>query len=580
MAPTKAAWMDGSSSHIDFCNNHFVSSSSLLSPSSFLRVAARPQILKCVPIQPADDAHVKARPPRRHGSKRRYGCDEHATVYINPSSQLRREKALPSPSGCTDLESLLNASLLSTGDGVTCRLIHKICSGHKSNVCNNNDDILWAPVVLKRLPLHCSPVAPCASDTDKSDSSTIDVENNKNVNKCNTCKINDEDQLPTLYIPPCLAATLGLHNIFHPHHRPPSTIVYLEPLPTTEITNASHATLREIGCPPPIPILKWPSDSSSISSSGGRSGNEEKQLRKFFMYPSTSTTTAGIQASRQPMGDTEHNMNTNRRSTSKPSKSKPRQRLLTFGSILAVPSYEKEMNDDNCCEIEENVSTVDGDENIDSRIQSVRFYQVMDIQSSSQNDGGGTIRNPMMDGDDSGQNLPRNMLAYIISPSTHLVLLPPPSATTDIGDDTDSKSTLNAMTLHPQLQDGTMMMHNYTWRLPRPTMVMSFLRSVSLKLAKLPIATECMDESNTTPSITNGIHHPSAQVLADALYLQGTLSAPMRSTVQRQCHVCHKLLESASSSARHFNSDPCIIHIIGKEENHVRACVDEAADIS
>ena len=114
------------------------------------------------------------------------------------------------------------------------------------------------------------------------------------------------------------------------------------------------------------------------------------------------------------------------------------------------------------------------------------------------------------------------------------------------------------------------MMRGYAWRLPRPSVVIDFLRSVSMKRVA---------NYGTFQFISNVAHHPSAQALADAIYLQGT-SSSTRSTIQRQCHACRNKLESTLSYPTHVDADPRIIHIIGKEENHIRACVDEAADIS
>ncbi len=475
------------------------------------------------------------------------------------------EKELSSPN-----DALLP---LSTQGWAACRLTRRACTGYEDNSYHKDQDNLqlWAPVILKRLPSHPHLVAStCACDIEHCEltpNQTRTIGDDTTVNE----RINESTkihQMPTLFIPPCLVATLGLHNLFYQQNHHHSTIAYLQHLPTTEIQHASHATVREIGRPPPAPIMKWPSTSSSVSSDD-RSNDEEKQLRKFFLRPSFTAVDYRVR-NRSQENDNDIYTNSNR-TTSKATKSKPRQRLLALGSIFAVPLYDKDdANDDDddddiACETNETVEEVDN-----TGIQNVRFYQVMEIQSSSQ-DNGDTIHSDC----DNAEEQVQNMMAYIISPSTHLVLIPPRLETTDRNDDPISN---NDLSLHPQLKSCTMM-HGYTWRLPRPTMVVSFLRSVSSKLANHPLADKCVEAISTTPST---IHHPSAQALGDALYLQGASSFISCMTIQNHCHVCHNILESTSSSllSAHFDSDPRIIHIIGKEENHVRACVDEAADIS
>lgn len=67
--------------------------------------------------------------------------------------------------------------------------------------------------------------------------------------------------------------------------------------------------------------------------------------------------------------------------------------------------------------------------------------------------------------------------------------------------------------------------------------------------------------------------HPSANDIADALYLQGAIPAARTSSsfAARRPRVVRR-----DGGSMH----PHIIHVIGKEENNVRACVDEACDIS
>jgi len=156
---------------------------------------------------------------RKKKGRRRYINDEHATVYIDI------------PSSFTPSNN--NNNLQLNGDqfeiGKVYRLIRNI--GHNNcNTISNDDNInkceeeegfpvLWVPVVLRRLPT----------------SSTTNIKEG-------------EQLISNLYIPPCIAATLGLHT-FHTQHTNSSTSVYLQPIQATDICKASHATLKEIGCP-------------------------------------------------------------------------------------------------------------------------------------------------------------------------------------------------------------------------------------------------------------------------------------------------------------------------------------------
>jgi hypothetical protein len=78
-------------------------------------------------------------------------------------------------------------------------------------------------------------------------------------------------------------------------------------------------------------------------------------------------------------------------------------------------------------------------------------------------------------------------------------------------------------------------------------------------------------EETTTTNWGLRRHHPSANDIVDALYLNGAIPAVPSSF--------------SSSFVRrrvvpHDGTYPRIIHVIGKEENNVRACIDEACDVS
>jgi hypothetical protein len=185
------------------------------------------------------------------------------------------------------------------------------------------------------------------------------------------------------------------------------------------------------------------------------------------------------------------------------------------------------------------------------------------------------------------------MMAYVVSPSTRLILLPPP-------DDDDSDDDDGAI-LHPQLAGVVLAMRGCALRLPRPSSAISFLRSVAereLLLANAsagggdssrPAKKKGGTDASTSPMASAVVaepaasttandyssrrsRHPSANDIADALYLQGAIPAAHSSSfAARQPRVVRR-----DGGSTH----PRIIHVIGKEENNVRACVDEACDIS
>ncbi|KAL7536444.1 hypothetical protein ACHAXR_007160, partial [Thalassiosira sp. AJA248-18] len=497
-------------------------------------------------------------------------------------------------------------------DGALCRLFRR--AGHDDEISVNSsgtsgggntiDDwlgeghrMLWAPVILRILPSSCD----IDDDDDKSNHDNEASETTDNAAESTITNNNDKDQTIKLYIPPCLAATIGLH-CFHAHHT--STPAYLQPLPLTNVIKASHATLREIGIPPPVADLKWSlpvttanngeegdgSDGSKdINTNNNNNGSnnlasdrqegpamecskQEEQLRKFFLYP--------LFKQQQPSLNDEDNDERHihpdfRTMKNKPEQqqSKPRQRLLTLGSIFATPSFDGNSNDHDH-------DSVVGD----GTIENARFYQVVNVQSPPEKDG--LDVNPATSTAAASTDW-KESKAYIVSPLTHLVLLPPTN--------NESSESINIMRMmHPQLE-GVPMINGHAWRMPRPSLAVSFLRSVADSFMNSESLTE-MERESPIPIDSKstmrrrsggggGIHHPSAKDLLDAFYLQGVI--PAMNTATTECRVCHNVISravtsrpstSALSSINH-SGGLRIIHLIGREENHIRACVDEAADI-
>jgi len=278
-----------------------------------------------------------------------------------------------------------------------------------------------------------------------------------------------------------------------------------------------------------------PNDTTSTPESTDVPTNtkEDIQLQKFFLYPQQSSTSK----------DDEQHIHPKYRKNKKP-KPKPRQRLLTLGSIFAVPSYN-DINNSNMMIDNE----AEGSRDI---IQNVRYYQVVNIQSSRTDDDISKSKTSWKDS-----------MAYIVSPMTNLVLLP--STTTD-----------DESNLHPQL-NGTVMA-GYTWRIPRPSLVISFLQSITDNLVNV-------DNESSEISLhgidSGSIQHPSTNDLADALYLQGVVPAQPLTSKQTACQVCNQDNALAPQTSSTINSDnnPRIIHIIGKEENHIQQCINESSDI-
>lgn len=288
-----------------------------------------------------------------------------------------------------------------------------------------------------------------------------------------------------LFVPPNVAATIGLQQL----HIPLELRAHLQPLPKRNLTKATRATLVEIGRNPPEAKLRWPIDSpaSDVDDKTG-SGVE---LREYFL-------------------------------SSGASQSKPKQRLLALGSIISTPVHKSRFDPRKF----ETCRYIDG----------VVLYQVTEIEGSisegAQQDRG--------DSDLTNDGQP----AYVVSPSTHLVL----------------EEEGSGSPIHPQL--GHVRVSNHTWRLPRMSKCLSCLQSV-----------ENRDEVHVGPLQTEekGVQteyaHPSAGKLADAIYLQGAIPAQPWLTSGKEVDIA-------------VHNQSRLINVTGTEENFLKACIDEVADLS
>ena len=292
----------------------------------------------------------------------------------------------------------------------------------------------------------------------------------------------EHESMPHVYLPPCLAATLGLHW-FRTRYKKTTMATLRVESGTSSVIEALHATVVEIAKPPPNPCFQYFANNDKRQPYVKSPNEDESSLKKFFMHHTKYLKGSNL-------------------SVSKNHKSKPRQRLLTLDSIFAT-------------------SREDG---------TVKFYKVTNIQTGLQEN-----------------ETASSISAYIVSPSTHLTLV--------------QQSSENSITPWHSI------------RLPRPSVVSSFLKSIQ-------DASDCTYGEQTgggndeqTSASTSEINvetvcHPSAQQVADAFYLFG-----LSTEGNKLCCVCQQShLLYVSNSSR-------IIHVIGEEENHVSVCVAEAADI-
>jgi hypothetical protein len=338
-------------------------------------------------------------------------------------------------------------------------------------------------------------------------------------------------------------------------------MAYLQPLTRQCIVTGSSATIREIGRLSPLLMMddtfyNWSdvddvidnvksserTNDSDNNKEKGRSkknngtrrseDDEEKQLRQFFLSKRYNN-----KEQRNPS----YQSNCTSRNNSSNIIWKPRQRLLTVGSIFATPvlttycdCYNRIFHRGNCKEY----------------INNIRYYQVVDVTSTQNSVVSGE------EGDDTEMKIHNNSedrnrergggeeLAYIVSPMTHLTLQPPK----------EHEDKLHEI--------------GCTWRLPRPSFTLSYLQSVhdnnGSSSTKEKLAFGCVSNPMST-SKPNTIYHPSAKSLSDSIYLQGIIVGSMMKN---------------NVAFRPSNIGPRIVHVIGESENNVRGCIDEAADIS
>lgn len=513
-------------------------------------------------------ARANKRNNKRRGRricKRSYKHDENATIYASREDLSLMNTILTAQSVRDD-----DAILLSHGfeceqprhfhrksshhkekchentlrDGSICKLFRTGDVEELSQYLSGSKELartLWVPAILRNF------------SSSSRMNQFVSVNEGGNLAKSSNLEANtdcqQERRIPTIFIPPCLAATLGLHwfhtraNKNNQFNNFNECLVFLQPVelnPDDEdynhitLTKASHAAIAEIGIPPIKPSLRIPIPSLSLQNTqiddkqpqrekkGKETDDAEQQLRQFFLRE----TERLVNSDKLPQTAAGKKIE----STIK--KSKPRQRLLTMGSIFATSSS-------NCG-------------------NDVRFYKVVSVQSSKEATENEAIDHSGILGSASGRG--NSAKAYIFSPDTHLTLLPGESHTLD---------SLDVSTpIHPQLTSSSQM-KGHAWRLPRPSMVSSFNCSIrdetdgnDRSISKVGMDANNTQRCSATKSSQFGrILHPTAREVADALYLQGVV------------HNHHP---------PHFNSSrrPRIIHVIGDKENHVGPCVAEAADSS
>ena len=521
---------------------------------------------------------------KRRGGRGGYIHDEHATAYYQVSGDVRLFGSIHRVAD-RQTSSSSSSSSSSSCDGATCCRLHRDMPYEVSSSMSS----LWSPVILRPLP------------------SKQAVAMNRTTGRGND---NDDDGMPNLYVPPCLAATLGIRGMLrnadddNDYNADASSsmavsyvstgiIAYLTPMSTKYVVEATHATLREIGRPVPVPMFDVISRSGFVGDSGDDedvplNDMRERRLRDFFLRrPPSSLWSRPTGESQElvrsnSLGD-DDDCNTDERrrrrrrqrqqGSSDRRRYKPRQRLLGLGAIFAVPNTANDLDcDSRDCEYDDP----------SMMMRDVRFYQIVDARCARTDaedvdhcDDGyrdatiGDIHHAT-----EGGTRERGGVAYIISPSTHMVLLPP-SAKID-----DDPSNENDFSLHPQFKGALSTMRGYALRLPHRSLTISFLRSVANELKTDDGTTDAttrmtaisdVAEETTTTNWGLRRHHPSANDIVDALYLNGAIPAVPSSF--------------SSSFVRrrvvpHDGTYPRIIHVIGKEENNVRACIDEACDVS
>lgn len=498
--------------------------------------------------------------------KRDYRHDDNATIYIsqddlnaiNTASSSVVADAIASDNGDNGDKKDKMMHLLF--DGMTCRLSKTAITNGSSPLQLLGDpteedsipvgrhadkeiivDPLWAPVILRVL-----------------DPSILNQMNIETYPEENIGSNNNTSMTPTIFISPYIGATISIHW-FH-RNNTSMMMAYLQPLKRQCIVTGSSATIREIGRLSPLLMMddtfyNWNDDGgggddvndnvknsertkssdnnkdngiSKQSSSDRRRSedDEEKQLRQFFLSKRYNN-----KEEQNPSYQSNCNNNSNNIIW------KPRQRLLTVGSIFATPvittycdCYNRIFHRGDCKEY----------------ITNIRYYQVVDVTSAQSNVVGSE------EGDDTEMMKDRNRergggeeLAYIVSPMTHL-------------------------TLQPQEHEDRLHEIGYTRRLPRPSFTLSYLQSIhdnngsSSSTKKENLAFGCASNLMSI-SKPNTIYHPSAKSLSDVIYLQGIIVGGSMTN---------------NMAFRPSNIGPRIVHVIGESENNVRGCIDEAADMS
>jgi hypothetical protein len=512
-----------------------------------------------------DNGTCQKLPRNYHKTKRKrdYKHDDNATIYIsqNDLDAINTASFVAADVTVSDNGDNGDKMMQKLFDGITCCLSKTITPGSSSlqllddpteedrsvpagrDVGNAIIDQLWAPVILRIL------------NPSILNQMNIEVDPEENTDSNNNTSI-----IPTIFISPCIGATIGIHWF----HRNNTTMMmaYLQPLKRECIVTGSSAIIREIGRLSPLLMMddtfyNWDDDDddnvqssertknsdnnndkerSKQSSNGTRRSedDEEKQLRQFFLSKRYNNT-------EQQNQSYQSNYSGSNNSSGNNIIWKPRQRLLTVGSIFATPvittycdCYNRIFHRGNCKEY----------------ITNIRYYQVVDVTSAQSNVGGseeGDDTELMIHSEDRNrEGGGEDELAYIVSPMTHLTLQP------------------------PQQHEDKLHEIGYTRRLPRPSLTLSYLQSVhdnngSSSSTKERLAFGCVSNLMSI-SKPNTIYHPSAKSLSDAIYLQGIIVGG--------CSMTNNVVFRPS------NIGPRIVHVIGESENNVRGCIDEAADMS
>jgi hypothetical protein len=248
---------------------------------------------------------------KKRGGRRRYINDENATAYIIFSS---------SSSNSASLYDILrikkDESSLLVGDGDSGIVCHLIRSGRTAN--NEDERSLSTPVIVRKLAF--ASLLPNTNNESSSSNAALPTHNSSSEDGTKATTIMPS-LLPILYIPPCLAATLGLlmlHTTIHTTNDTTNTntnnnnnnnnntimggVYYccdLQPIQKCEIYIASHVTVRELGkLPPPsvvVPSVKYPisildnNNNNNVDEDDDGRGSyemekeeEERELKHYF----------------------------------------------------------------------------------------------------------------------------------------------------------------------------------------------------------------------------------------------------------------------------------------------------------